>query len=104
MLNFLWWFVVGPLVGWLAGKLMRAGGSPWLDAAAGLVGAIVIGTACDLLGFIVSSSGLDAALSGAAGALVVTFVFRKVIAKDSEALPNPSSRKSYTSYKSRLGK
>ena len=104
MLNFLLWFVVGPLVGWLAGRLMRAGGSAWLDAAAGLVGAIVVGTACDLVGFTVSDSLVGSALSGAAGALAVTWVFRKLIAKESDALAKPSSRKSYTSYKSRMGK
>jgi uncharacterized membrane protein YeaQ/YmgE (transglycosylase-associated protein family) len=104
MLNFLLWFVVGPLVGWLAGKLMRTGGNPWLDAAAGLVGAIVVGTACDLVGFTVSNTLVGSALSGAAGALAVTVVFRKLIAKESDVLAKPSSRKSYTSYKSRMGK
>lgn len=105
MLNFLWWFVAGPIVGWLAGRLMRSGHNGWLDALSGLVGAILAGTLCEFLGLAVNYTWEESALTGAAGALVVTFIIRKVIAGKSDALPQrASNRSSYTSYKSRMGK
>ncbi len=105
MLNFLWWFLVGPLVGWVAGRLMRTRQAWWLDAIAGLVGAILAGTACELLGLDFSSTEIGAVLVAAAGALIVTFVFRKVAGEKLATLPKRSStRSSYTSYKSRIGK
>jgi uncharacterized membrane protein YeaQ/YmgE (transglycosylase-associated protein family) len=105
MLNFVWWFAVGPLIGWLSGKLMRSGHNGWLDALAGMVGAVVFGILCEMVGFNVTNTSLDAAVAGAAGAMVVTFIFAKAIASKSDGLPRQSgTRSSYTSYKSRMGK
>ena len=104
MLNFLWWFVVGPVVGWVTGRVMRAQGGWWLDVIAGLIGAFVVGTACTLLGLDFASSQEGAPLVGAIGALVVVIVFRwSTRNKSAMAQPRPSSR-SYTSYKSRMQK
>ena len=105
MLFFLWWFVVGPVVGWVVGRLMRSGHNGWLDALAGLIGAILIGTICDLVGFSSASTPVDAMISGVGGALIVSFLFGKLVPGKSVALPGrPSARSSYTSYKSRMGK
>jgi uncharacterized membrane protein YeaQ/YmgE (transglycosylase-associated protein family) len=104
LLNFLWWFVVGPAVGWLAGKLMRSTGSAGLDALAGLVGAILAGAVCVLIGFDLSNSALGACITGAAGALAVTFIYKRVAAKEAGAAPRKTNARSYTSYKSRMDK
>jgi len=105
MLNFLWWFLVGPIVGWIVGRLLRSSHNGWIDALVGLVGAILVGTAVEFAGFSPTYTAVDACISGGAGALIVTFFVGKVIAKKSVALPKPSSsRSSYTSYKSRIGK
>jgi uncharacterized membrane protein YeaQ/YmgE (transglycosylase-associated protein family) len=105
MFNFLWWFVAGPIVGWLAGRLMRSGHNGWMDALSGLVGATLAGTLCEFAGFAVNYTWVESVLTGSAGALVVTFIFRKVIAGKTESLPRQAStRSSYTSYKSRMGK
>lgn len=104
MLNFLWWFVAGPLAGWLLGRLMRSAHNPWLDALAGLIGAILAGTLCALTGLAASFSPIEAILIGAAGALVVTFGFQKALGGTAAAAQKQSGTRSYTSYKSRIGK
>jgi len=104
MLNFLWWFVVGPAVGWLTAKLMRTTASGLLAAISGLVGAFLVGTVCDLLDFELSSSIPGSMLIGMVGAFIATFIFCKVIAKDSQAPSRPANARSYTSYKSRMRK
>jgi uncharacterized membrane protein YeaQ/YmgE (transglycosylase-associated protein family) len=107
MFNFLWWFVVGPIVGWLVGKVMRSAHNGWFDVLAGLFGAIAVGTFCELAGISATYTPLVACFSGGAGALIVTFIFCKVIgAKAAAIAPRaPASRSSsYTSYKSRMGK
>jgi uncharacterized membrane protein YeaQ/YmgE (transglycosylase-associated protein family) len=105
MFNFVWWFAVGPIVGWLVGRLMRSRHNGWLDALAGLVGAILVGTFCEFAGFSATYTQIDACLTGGAGALVVSFIFSKLLATKTAAIPRTStSRSSYTSYKSRMGK
>jgi uncharacterized membrane protein YeaQ/YmgE (transglycosylase-associated protein family) len=104
MLTFLWWFVVGPGVGWLTGKLMRIPGKGLLPAIAGLVGAFLVGAVCDLLDLEISASGPGSILIGIVGALVVTVIFCKVVKKDSQGTPRIASDRSYTSYKSRMRK
>lgn len=105
MLNFLWWFVVGPAVGWLTAKVMRTSASGLLAAISGLIGAFLVGTVCDLLDFELSSSIPGSVLIGMVGALISTIIFCKAIAKDSEAPSRPAgARSSYTSYKSRMRK
>jgi uncharacterized membrane protein YeaQ/YmgE (transglycosylase-associated protein family) len=104
MLNFLWWFAAGPLVGWGLGRLMRSGHNPWLDALAGLVGAILAGTVCALTGLADSTAPLEALVIAVAGALVVTFCFHKAVGGKIAASAKRSGSRSYTSYKSRMGK
>ncbi len=105
MLNFLWWFVVGPAVGWLTGKVMRTPASGLMAAISGLVGAFLVGTVCDLLDFEFSGSIPGSMLIGMVGAFLSTFVFCKVIARDTHAPSRPATgRSSYTSYKSRMRK
>jgi uncharacterized membrane protein YeaQ/YmgE (transglycosylase-associated protein family) len=104
MLSFLWWFVVGPAVGWLTGKLMRISGNGLLPAISGLVGAFLVGTVCDLLDLEISSSGPGSILIGIVGALLVTVIFCKVVKKDAQGTPRLANTRSYTSYKSRMRK
>jgi uncharacterized membrane protein YeaQ/YmgE (transglycosylase-associated protein family) len=106
MLNFLWWFAVGPAVGWLTGKLMRTTAGGLLAAISGLVGAFLVGTVCDLLDFELSSSGPGSILIGMVGAFLSTLVFCKAIAKDSQAPSRAANGRSssFTSYKSRMRK
>jgi len=105
MLNFLLWFVVGPVVGWLAGRVMRTNHNGWLDALAGLVGAILVGTGCELFGLDFSSTPIGAAVTAAAAAVVVTILFRVTAGDKLASATKPGNRRSsYTSYKSRMGK
>jgi uncharacterized membrane protein YeaQ/YmgE (transglycosylase-associated protein family) len=104
MLSFLWWFIVGPAVGWLTGKMMRVPGNGLLAAVSGLVGAFLVGTVCDLLDFELSGSVAGSVLIGIVGALIVTIIFCKVVAKDAKGTPRMAATRSYTSYKSRMGR
>jgi len=104
LLNFLWWFVVGPAAGWLAGKLMRSTGGAGLDALAGLVGAILAGALGVFIGFDFSNSALGACLTAAVGALAVLLIYKRVAAKEAGAAPRKANSRSYTSYKSRMDK
>jgi uncharacterized membrane protein YeaQ/YmgE (transglycosylase-associated protein family) len=106
MLNYLWWFIGGPIAGWLTGRLMRSPGWGGLDLLAGLVGGIVGGTLYEIAGFNPAYTPLSAAIVGAAGGIVVTFIFRKIAGRrpDASAPKQSSGRGSYTSYKSRMGK
>jgi ammonia channel protein AmtB len=70
----------------------------------GLIGAILAGTLCAVVGFADSISPLEAILIGAAGAVAVTFGFQKVLGNKLSAAPRQTSGRSYTSYKSRMGK
>ena len=104
MLSFLWWFVAGPAAGWLFGRLMRSTHSAWMDALAGLIGAIFAGTVATLTGIVDSTAPLEAILVAAAGALIVTFILHKSLRGKAQIEARPGSGRSYTSYKSRLGK
>jgi uncharacterized membrane protein YeaQ/YmgE (transglycosylase-associated protein family) len=103
MFNFVWWFVAGPIAGFLTGRLMRAPHG-WIDALTGLLGAILVGTVMTLAGLNPTYTEIESVLIAAAGGALVAYVFRKVSApKRDPALPKGGSR-SYTSYKSRMGK
>lgn len=105
MFNFFWSFLIGPVAGWLTGRLMRSKGIGWLDMIAGLIGALIVTTVFALLGSDFSSTEIGTVIISAVGAVIVTFTFRKVAAKSPDALPKATSmRSSYTSYKSRMGK
>ena len=103
MTNFLWWFAVGPLAGWLTGRLMRTEGWGWIDALSGLVGGIAGGIVLDALGIVESHNLTGTLLAAAGSAAVFTFVFCK-LAADRLRPSARSSARSYTSYKSRMGK
>lgn len=104
MFNFLWSFVVGPIAGWLTGRLMRSRGIGWLDIIAGLVGALIVSTVFALFGSEFSTTEFGTVLISAAGAAAVTYLFHKVAAKNPDGLPKAGSGRSYTSYKSRMSK
>jgi uncharacterized membrane protein YeaQ/YmgE (transglycosylase-associated protein family) len=103
MFNFIWWFLSGPVAGLITGRLMRA---PhwWIDPIAGLLGAILIGTLFTLAGLNPAYTEIDAVLVGAAGGALVTFAFRKISAPKRDAALTKAGSRSYTSYKSRMGK
>lgn len=105
MFYFFWSFLVGPVAGWLTGRLMRSKGIGWLDMVAGLIGALIVTTIFALLGSDFSFTEIGTVLISAVGAVVVTFIFHKAAAKRPDALPKAvSTRSSFTSYKSRMGK
>jgi uncharacterized membrane protein YeaQ/YmgE (transglycosylase-associated protein family) len=105
-LSFLWWFVAGPIAGWLTGRLMRSPGLGLMDALAGTVGGLVFGVAGEMLGLNTSDTGLAAVIAAAIGAIVVTFAFRKSVGKRMEdvSAPKHAGARSYTSYKDRMRK
>jgi uncharacterized membrane protein YeaQ/YmgE (transglycosylase-associated protein family) len=105
MLNFLWWFVAGPIAGWLTGRLMRSPGLGLMDALAGILGGTVFGIAGEMVGLNTSGTELNAAIAAAIGAIIVTIVFRKSIGKKlGDAAPKQAATRSYTSYKDRMRK
>ena len=105
MFNFLWWFVAGPIAGWLTGRLMRSPGMGLMDALAGTIGGLVFGIVGEMVGLNTSDTGLAAAIAATLGAIVVTFIFRKSIGKKiGGSEPRQAGTRSYTSYKDRMRK
>jgi uncharacterized membrane protein YeaQ/YmgE (transglycosylase-associated protein family) len=74
------WLIVGLLAGWLTGKIMGGTGKgPLLDIIVGLVGALAGGFIVSLFGFRTQGGLVYTTLVAVLGAVVLTWVYRKVI-------------------------
>ena len=78
---FLWWILVGLVAGWLTGKIMGGGGGVLMDIILGLIGALAGGFLMSLLGFRSEGGMIYTIFVAVIGAVVVTWLFRKIAAK-----------------------
>jgi uncharacterized membrane protein YeaQ/YmgE (transglycosylase-associated protein family) len=76
----IWWLIVGLIAGWLTGKIMGGGGGALMDIIVGLVGALVGGFLMQMLGFAGSGGMIYTILVAVLGAVILTWIYRKVTA------------------------
>ena len=77
----IWWLIVGLIAGWLTGKIMGGGGGALTDIILGLIGALAGGFLMSLLGFRSEGGMIYTIFVAVIGAIVVTWLFRKIAAK-----------------------
>ena len=104
MLDILWWLVIGPFAGWLTGRLLRTSTSAWMDAFAGVLGAAVAGTLSNLLGFTMVLGIIALLVFPTVGAIGLTVIYHKVTPREPAGRRTAARNRSYTSYRSRMGK
>jgi uncharacterized membrane protein YeaQ/YmgE (transglycosylase-associated protein family) len=81
-MGFIAWIVVGLLAGWLTGKIMGGPDRGFLmDIITGLVGALVGGFLMSLFGFRAEGGIIYTTLVAVAGAVLVTWVVRRITAR-----------------------
>ena len=78
MISFLWFILIGGLVGWLAGKLIKGSGF-------GLLGNILVGVACAIVGKLVfgllglgTSNVIGEIVTGVAGAIILLWLIARI--------------------------
>lgn len=79
MFGILWWIIVGLIAGWATGKIL--GGEKHgvlMDIVIGIAGALVGGFLMHLLGFSAAGGMIYTILVAIGGAVVLTFVYRKI--------------------------
>lgn len=75
-MSFLYTILIGALVGWLAGKIMKGGGfGAFKNILLGIAGGFVGGWIFEKLGFTIFDGTLGKLTQGLIGALIVLFVF-----------------------------
>ena len=81
-MGIIWWLIVGLIAGWLTGKIMGGPGKGILmDIILGLVGALAGGFLMRILGFSAEGGMIYTIIVAVIGAVVVTWIFRKMTAK-----------------------
>ena len=81
-MGIIWWLIVGLIAGWLTGKIMGGPGKGILmDIILGLVGALAGGLLMRVLGFSSEGGMIYTIIVAVIGAVVVTWLFRKMTAK-----------------------
>jgi uncharacterized membrane protein YeaQ/YmgE (transglycosylase-associated protein family) len=76
------WLFVGLIAGWLTGKIMGGGGrGVAMDIIIGLIGALAGGFIVSLFGLRSEGGFLYSILVAVLGAVVLTWVYRKVTAR-----------------------
>lgn len=79
MTGLLIYLAIGAVSGWLAGKLMRGGGSGLLgDRVIGIVGAVVGGYLFGLVGLNAGSGLVGSTVTATVGAMVLLYLIRLV--------------------------
>jgi uncharacterized membrane protein YeaQ/YmgE (transglycosylase-associated protein family) len=81
----IWWLIVGLIAGGLTGKLMGGGGGVLMDIILGLIGALAGGFLMSLVGFKAEGGMIYTILVAVIGAIVVTWLYRKIVAKPARA-------------------
>ncbi len=80
-MGIIYWLCVGFIAGWLTGKLMGGPGKGVLmDIIVGLVGALAGGFLMSLVGFQPEGGLIYTVIVAVIGAVVLTWIFRKVTA------------------------
>lgn len=77
----IWWLLVGLIAGWLTGKIMGGGGGVLWDIILGLIGALAGGFLMSLLGFRAEGGMIYTILVAVFGAIIVTWIYRKITRK-----------------------
>jgi uncharacterized membrane protein YeaQ/YmgE (transglycosylase-associated protein family) len=81
-MHIIWWLIVGLIAGWLTGKIMGGPGKGALmDIIIGLVGALAGGLLMRILGFNSEGGMIYTILVAVIGAVVLTWIVRKVSSK-----------------------
>lgn len=76
-MNLLWFILIGLAAGWLAGRIMKSGGSLVVDLIVGVIGALLGGFLFDLLG--INLGGLLGSLiTATVGAIVLIWLLRVI--------------------------
>ena len=70
--------VVGALVGWLAGMIMRSGGGIIFDIVVGIVGALIGGWLFSTMGVSTGGGLLGAIIVALVGAIILIFLLRLI--------------------------
>jgi len=76
LLNILLWLLIGAVAGWLAGIIMRSGGSLVRNIVLGIIGAIVGGFVVRLFGISIDAFSTWGLVAAVAGACLIIFLFR----------------------------
>lgn len=78
-MEFLYFLLIGAIVGWLAGKLSKGGGFGIIgNIVVGVLGAIIGGWLFGILGLSSDGSLIGSMLTALVGALLLLFVLGKV--------------------------
>lgn len=75
----IWWIIVGLIAGWLTGKIMGGGSGILMDIILGLVGALAGGFLMSLLGFRSEGGMIYTIIVAVIGAVLVTWIYRKIV-------------------------
>lgn len=76
LINILLWILIGALAGWLAGIIMRSGGSFIRNIILGIVGALVGGFILRLFNIDIDTFSFWGLLAAIGGACLVILIFR----------------------------
>ncbi|MDE3109162.1 MAG: GlsB/YeaQ/YmgE family stress response membrane protein [Acidobacteriota bacterium] len=80
MLRILWWIIVGLVAGWATGKIMKdEKHGALMDIVIGILGALIGGFIMHFLGFKAEGGLIYTILVAIGGAVLLTFVARKVL-------------------------
>ncbi len=78
-MNFLWFLIVGALAGWLAGVMVKGGGSGLVtNLIVGVIGALLGGFLFSLVGATGGGGLLGSLLVATIGAVILLFIVRKL--------------------------
>ena len=73
--------LLGALVGWLAGKIMKVKGGFWFNCVLGIAGSAAGRFLASLIGISAKSFSLGGVIISVAGACLVVWLVRKIAAK-----------------------
>ena len=78
-MEFVWFIIVGLIAGWLAGVIMKGGGSGVVgDIIVGIVGALIGGWLFSTMGVSTGGGLLGAIIVALVGAIILIFLLRLI--------------------------
>lgn len=78
-MEFMWYMLIGLAAGWLAGQLVKGGGSGAIgDLVVGVFGAVLGGVLFDVLGLSAGGGRLGSLLVATVGAMVFLLLLRLI--------------------------